>query len=45
MKELLVSLEHVRKAYARPVLEDINLEITNDSYTAVVGRSGSVLPG
>ena len=34
-------LEHVRKAYARPVLEDVNLNITNDSYTAVVGRSGS----
>ena len=41
MKELNVVLEHVRKAYARPVLEDVNLEITNDSYIAVVGRSGS----
>ncbi|MBR6120049.1 MAG: ABC transporter ATP-binding protein [Oscillospiraceae bacterium] len=41
MKELNVTLEHVRKAYARPVLEDVNLEITNDSYIAVVGRSGS----
>ena len=36
-----MTLEHVRKAYARPVLEDVNLEITNDSYIAVVGRSGS----
>ena len=41
MKELRVTLEHVRKAYARPVLTDINLELNNDSYTAVVGKSGS----
>ena len=41
MKELRVTLKHVRKAYARPVLTDVNLELNNDSYTAVVGRSGS----
>ena len=41
MKELRLTLKHVRKSYARPVLTDINLNITNDSYTAVVGKSGS----
>lgn len=41
MKELNVRLTHLRKAYARPVLEDVNLELRNDSYITVVGKSGS----
>lgn len=34
-------LEHLKKSYTRPVLTDINLEVTNDSYVTIVGRSGS----
>lgn len=41
MKELDLALEHVRKSYARPVLTDINLKVTNDSYITIVGKSGS----
>ncbi len=41
MKELRVRIEHLRKSYARPVLADVNLEVTNGSYITVVGRSGS----
>lgn len=41
MKELELRLEHVKKSYARPVLRDINLHLTNGSYVTVVGRSGS----
>ena len=41
MKELSLSLRDIRKSYARPVLEGVDLELTNGSYVAVVGRSGS----
>ena len=41
MKELRLVLEHLKKSYSRPVLTDINLEVTNDSYVTIVGRSGS----
>ena len=41
MKELRLVLEHLKKSYTRPVLTDINLEVTNDSYVTIVGRSGS----
>ncbi len=41
MKELNVRLSHIRKAYAREVLSDVNLTLTNDSHMAIVGKSGS----
>lgn len=41
MKDLRLVLEHLKKSYTRPVLTDINLEVTNDSYVTIVGRSGS----
>lgn len=41
MKELHLVLEHLQKSYSRPVLTDINLEVTNDSYVTIVGKSGS----
>ena len=41
MKELNLQLQHVRKSYLRPVLTDINLHVTNDSYVTIVGKSGS----
>lgn len=41
MKELRLALKHLQKSYTRPVLTDVNLEITNDSYATIVGRSGS----
>lgn len=41
MKELNLRLEHLQKSYHRPILTDINLQITNDSYVTIVGKSGS----
>ena len=41
MKELHIQISHLQKSYARPVLTDINLEVTNDSYVTIVGKSGS----
>ena len=41
MNELNIELTHVKKAYQRPVLTDVNLHLDNGSYLAVVGRSGS----
>lgn len=41
MTELNVRLSHLQKSYTRPVLTDVNLEITNDSYVTIVGKSGS----
>ena len=41
MRELNLSLRHIQKSYARPVLTDINLEVTNDSYVTILGKSGS----
>ena len=41
MKELKLTLSHIQKSYTRPVLKDINLEVTNNSYVTIVGKSGS----
>ncbi len=41
MKELYLKLKHLQKSYTRPVLIDVNLEVTNDSYVTIVGKSGS----
>lgn len=41
MKELDLKLEHIQKSYTRPVLTDVNLAVTNDSYVTIVGKSGS----
>ena len=41
MKELNIQIEHLQKSYTRPVLRDINLSVTNDSYVTIVGKSGS----
>ena len=41
MKELHIQISHLQKSYTRPVLTDINLEVTNDSYVTIVGKSGS----
>ena len=41
MKELNIQLSHLQKSYLRPVLTDINLTVTNESYVTIVGKSGS----
>lgn len=41
MTELDLHLEHIQKSYLRPVLTDINLHVTNDSYITIMGKSGS----
>lgn len=41
MRELDLRLSHVQKSYTRPVLTDINLHVTNDSYVTILGKSGS----
>ena len=41
MKDLDLRISHLQKSYARPVLTDINLTVTNDSYITIVGKSGS----
>ncbi len=41
MKDLNLVLSHVKKSYSRPVLTDINLTVTNDSYVTILGKSGS----
>ena len=41
MNELHIRLSHIQKSYTRPVLTDINLEITQGSYITIVGASGS----
>lgn len=41
MKPLDIQISHLQKAYARPVLKDVNLHITNDSYITILGKSGS----
>jgi putative ABC transport system ATP-binding protein len=41
MTDLHLELKHIQKSYLRPVLSDINLEVTNDSYVTIVGKSGS----
>lgn len=40
MDELNIRISHLQKAYTRPVLTDINLELTNESYVTIVGKSG-----
>ena len=41
MKELNLQLNHLQKSYQRPILTDINLQVTNDSYVTIIGKSGS----
>ncbi len=41
MKPLDIRISHLQKAYARPVLTDVNLTVTNDSYITILGKSGS----
>lgn len=41
MNELSIHIEHLSKAYTRPVLTDVNLDVTGDSYITIVGKSGS----
>ena len=41
MKELHIELKHLQKSYLRPVLSDVNLTVTNDSFLSIVGKSGS----
>lgn len=41
MTELDIRITHLQKSYLRPVLTDVNLHITNDSYITIVGKSGS----
>ncbi len=40
-KTLDIQIRHLKKSYLRPVLQDVNLEVTNDSYITIVGKSGS----
>lgn len=40
-KTLDIKIRHLKKSFHRPVLQDINLEVTNDSYITIVGKSGS----
>lgn len=41
MTDLHLKLRHIQKSYLRPVLSDVNLDVTNDSYVTIVGKSGS----
>lgn len=41
MTDLHLELRHIQKSYLRPVLSDVNLDVTNDSYVTIVGKSGS----
>ncbi len=41
MTDLHLQLKHIQKSYLRPVLSDVNLVVTNDSYVTIVGKSGS----
>ena len=41
MTELDLRLEHLQKSYLRPVLTDVNLHMTNESYITIMGKSGS----
>ena len=41
MTDLHLQLRHIQKSYLRPVLSDVNLDVTNDSYVTIVGKSGS----
>ena len=41
MKTLDLKMEHLQKSYLRPLLKDVNLQVTNESYVAILGKSGS----
>jgi putative ABC transport system ATP-binding protein len=41
MNKLRLELEHIKKSFDRPVLSDINLTVTNETYLAILGSSGS----
>ena len=41
MKDLNLEMQTVKKSYHRPVLNGIDLKLTNDSYVTIVGKSGS----
>ena len=41
MTDLHLQLRHIQKSYLRPVLSNVNLDVTNDSYVTIVGKSGS----
>ena len=41
MTDLHLELKLIQKSYLRPVLSDVNLDVTNDSYVTIVGKSGS----
>ena len=41
MKDLNLEMQAVKKSYHRPVLNGIDLKLTNDSYVTIVGKSGS----
>ena len=41
MTALDLRLEHLQKSYLRPVLTDVNLHMTNESYITIMGKSGS----
>ena len=41
MTDLHLELKHIQKSYLRPVLSDVNLDVANDSYVTIVGKSGS----
>ena len=41
MKKLHFKIRGLKKSYSKPVLTNINLDITNDSYYAIEGKSGS----
>lgn len=41
MRDLDLRLSHICKSYDRPVLTDLNLHVTNDSYVTILGKSGS----
>ena len=41
MTDLHLELRHIQKSYLRPVLSDVNLDVRNDSYVTIVGKSGS----
>lgn len=41
MKNIHVQLKHITKSFSHPVLNDISLDITNESYYAICGKSGA----
>lgn len=41
MRDLSISIKNLKKAFSRPVLCGVDLEITNGSYVSIVGKSGS----